>query len=212
MGLLEISVVAVVNNRHKVRSISRLGIVWNLRRRQRRGIGIGEYGEAQFGTTVWHEVDVLRLIAFECEMALLRQSRRVSAFLQVPFNLFHGDAQIDRCIVAVERNGATDLLNGRVGHAHLLAIISVCIVEISCWRDVPAFEIWILGLLAVHVFIFLCILTHLLRDGIGIEQRPALEVDALTLESLFLYPHRQSQRDDVSALHSIRQFCERSGG
>jgi hypothetical protein len=60
-------------------------------------------------------------------------------------------------------------------------------VEIARRSDVPALEVGILRLLAVHVCIFLRVLGLLLRNGIRKEQRAALEVNTLSLQFLLLF-------------------------
>ena len=100
-GLLEIGVVAVVNNCHAIWSISRLGIIWGCRWGEGLGIGVGEYGEALFGAAVWHEVDVLCLIVLEGEVPLFWQSGCVAVVLQALSYLLYGDVLIYGCIAHI---------------------------------------------------------------------------------------------------------------
>ena len=89
-----------------------------------------------------------------------------------------------------------------------MTVIVVGIVEVARRCDVPALEVWDLWYLAVHILIHLRIFLHLLRYGIGKEQRTALEVYALSFNILLLDGHRQCQCDDIAFLHLFGQSRE----
>ena len=201
-GQFKVGTVVTIDHTHAVWRIGGSGIVLFRSRRKGLCVGIGKDGEAQLGAGVGNETDGGGFIAQKFQMSLFGQGWRVTVLVQFPLDGLDRNNVGGSAVLIEEVRFFFSFCNSLF---KLFSIVGIGIVPCTRRRDVPALEVGVLWLFAMHILIFFGIFGHLLWNGIGIEQRTAFEIDALTFEGLLLQLHGEVENDFIALLDRLWQ-------